>query len=98
MKDLFVVHHWSPEEISGRLRLEYHKPVISYATMYRAIYAGMFDETPLSHGARGAARRLRHPGKSRHTQQYTERRGSISISYDILERPAGAANRSRRGH
>ncbi|WP_423794151.1 IS30 family transposase [Megasphaera stantonii] len=58
----------------------------------------MFDETPSSHGFRGAIRRLRHRGKSRHTRQYTERRGLIPISLDISERLTGAANHSRRGH
>lgn len=98
VKNLFLVHHWSPEEIAGRLQLEHQKALLSYATIYRAIYAGMFDETSSSHGSRGAVRRLRHHGKSRHTRQYQERRGSIPISHDISERPAGAANRSRRGH
>ena len=77
VKNLFLVHHWSPEEIAGRLQLEHQKALLSYATIYRAIYAGMFDETSSSHGSRGAVHRLRHHGKSRHTRQYQERRGSI---------------------
>ena len=83
VRDLFIVHPWSPEEIASRLQLEHHKTVISYPTIYRANYAGMFDETPLSHGTRWAARHLRHRGKSRHARQYTERRGPLSTSYGI---------------
>lgn len=62
VKNLFLVHHGSPEEIAGRLQLEHQKALLSYATIYRAIYAGMFDETSSSHGSRGAVRRLRHHG------------------------------------
>ena len=97
VKNLFLVHHWFPEEFAGHLQLEHQKSILIYATIYRVIYVGMFDETPSSHGFRGAIRRLRHRGKSRHTRQYTERRGLIPISLNISERP-GAANRSRRGH
>ena len=38
VKHLFLDYQWSPEEIEGRLRLEYGKTVVSYQTIYRAIY------------------------------------------------------------
>ena len=57
----------------------------------------MFDEPHLSSGNRGAIRKLRHRGKSRHTKGYVERRGQIVISHDIDERPAVANERSRLG-
>ena len=98
VREKFLDHQWSPEQIAGRLALEHHKAVISYATIYRAIYSGMLDESRRSHGSRGVIRKLRHHGKSRHTKQYEERRGKIKISHEISQRPAGAANRSRRGH
>lgn len=98
VKRLFLDHQWSPEEIEGRLTLEYHHKVISYVTIYRAIYAGELDDKPLSHGNRGVIRKLRHHGKSRHVKGYVERRGKIRISHDISERPVGAEHRSRRGH
>ena len=41
---------------------------------------------------------MRHRGKSRHRKGYVENRGKIAISNDIADRPAGAQNRSRRGH
>ena len=37
VRPLFLDYQWSPEEIEGRLRLEYGKAVISYQTIYRAI-------------------------------------------------------------
>ena len=49
---------WSPEEIEGRLQLEYGKTVISYQTIYRAIYRGHFDDNSLSHGADRKSTRL----------------------------------------
>ena len=49
VKDKFLNHQWSPEEISGRLKYESGKCIISYNTIYRAIYSGMFDEENKSH-------------------------------------------------
>ena len=95
VKHLFLDYQWSPEEIEGRLRIEYGKTVISYQTIYRAIYRGHFDDNSLSHGARGVIRKLRHRGKKRHTKGYVENRGKISISHTIQERPKDANNRTR---
>lgn len=83
---------WSPEQISGRLKLEHSKLYISYATIYRAICSGMFDtdKERASQGNRGAVRKLRHRGKSRHTKKYIEQRGKIPISNNISDRPQEA--------
>lgn len=99
VKDKFLNHQWSPEQISGRLALEgsiYH---ISYSTIYRAIYAGLFDtpkHRPL-HQKKGMKRYLRHKGKPRHTQGRVDRRGSMDITHTIAERPMEANERSRIG-
>lgn len=79
----FLEWQWSPQQIAERLRLEHAKCVVSYATIYRAIYAGLFDtpEQRRSHGCRGAARKLRHHGKSRHTKDYEEHRGRFKASH-----------------
>ena len=37
VKNLFLVHHWSPEEIAGRLQLEHQKALLSYATVERCV-------------------------------------------------------------
>ena len=63
VKHLFLDYQWSPEEIEGRLRLEYGKALISYQTIYRAIYRARFDDK-LSHGARGVIHKLRHRGET----------------------------------
>lgn len=98
VKDRFLNHQWSPEQIAGRLKYEHGENVISYNTIYRAIYEGMFNEPNLSHGNRGAIRKLRHRGKSRHTKSYSEKRGKIRISHDISQRPQAANSRSEVGH
>ena len=47
VKKKFLEHQWSPEQIAGRLALERKRTVISYATIYRAIYSGTFDTGPV---------------------------------------------------
>lgn len=97
VKDLFLNHQWSPEQISARLKFENSSFTISYNTIYREIYNGKFDEKELSHGNRGAIRKLRHRGKSRHTKNYEEKRGKIRISNLITDRLEAANNRERLG-
>ena len=98
VKKLFLKYHWSPEQIAARLELEgYIK--ISYKTIYRAIYAGMFDtpEQRRSQGNRGAIRKLRHRGKPRRPKGYVSNRGKIPISHELKERPKEANERKRFG-
>ena len=66
VKDKFLNHQWSPGEIQGRLKLEHASMQISYVTIYRAIYSGVFNEPGLSHGNRGAVRII--PGKEARTK------------------------------
>lgn len=97
MRRLFLEEHWLPEQIAARLKLEGYPIQISYKTIYRAIYAGKFD-TPQqrrSKGNRGAIRHLRHKGKIRHIKNCAEKRGKISISHELKERPTQAAQRVR---
>ncbi len=84
VKDLYLNHQWSPEQISARLKFENSSFAISYNTIYREIYNGKFDETGLSRGNRGAIRKLRHRGKSRHTKNYEEKRGKHAVGNRLL--------------
>lgn len=99
VKKLFLELHWSPEQIAARLKLENYPIQISCKTIYRAIYAGMFDtpEQRRSKGNRGAIRHLRHRGKSRHSKNYEEKRGKIPISNELSARPDEANERIRLG-
>ena len=98
VKRLFLERHWSPEQIANRLKLE-GRANISYKTIYRAIYAGMFDtpEQKRSQGNRGARRKLRHRGKPRRPKGYVSNRGKIPISHELSERPVEANERTRLG-
>ncbi len=93
---LFLDLQWSPQQIASRLRLE-RTGRISYATIYRAIHAGIFDSLVQPDGHRSANRKLRHRGKSRHTKNYEEKRGRMAISHSIEERPKEGERRSRVG-
>jgi IS30 family transposase len=100
VRRLFLEEQWSPEQIAQRLRHEESEEQISYNTIYRGIYAGIFDtpEQRRSQGNRGAIRKLRHRGKTRHRKGSTETRGKIVISHRIEERPQEAENRTEIGH
>lgn len=98
VKNLFLNEQLSPEQIANRIQFEKAAVTISFNTIYRAIYRGDFNEPNLSSGHRGAVRKLRHKGKSRHTKNHIEKRGKISVTHTIHERPAAANNRSTVGH
>lgn len=98
IKKQFLNEQWSPEQIAARLKLEKSAYTISFNTIYRAIYRGDFNEKKGSHGHRGAIRKLRHKGKTRHTKTHIEKRGKISVTHTIHERPVEATNRSVLGH
>lgn len=97
---LFLQEQWSPEQISNRLIYENNVFRVSYPTIYRAIYAGLFDtpEQRRSEGNRGAVRKLRHRGKTRRRKGTIETRGKIVISNRIQERPKEADSRHVIGH
>lgn len=98
VRHLLLDQQWSPEQIDHRLKLEGNAIQISYSTIYRSIYLGDLEDTKLSHGQRGVARKLRHRGKSRHKKGHTENRGKMTISHPIEERPVEAQNRAELGH
>ncbi|HJJ48706.1 MAG TPA: IS30 family transposase [Methanocorpusculum sp.] len=97
VKDKYLNHHWSPEQISHRLKLENYPHSISTSTIYRGIYAGLFDAADKKPGQKGSKRFLRHKGKPRHKKGSVERRGKIPISHELNERPVEAELRSRLG-
>jgi len=96
VKSRFFVAQWSPEQIAGRLKEQYGHCIISYSTIYRAIYSGMLSEPGKSIAS--VIRKLRQRGKRRRKRTKEERRGKIVISYDINERPPEAQERTVVGH
>lgn len=94
---LIVDQHWSPEQISNRLKHEKNSIRISSVTIYRAINKGLFVcEREGRAKFRGFKGYLRHEGKTR-VKPGTEKRGKIRISHELSERPIEAAERSRIG-
>lgn len=98
VKEKFLDHQWSPEQIAGRLALEKHKKIISYNTIYRAIYNGILDDGHSRRTNRIIIRKLRHKGKKRLKHSHNEKRGTFPVSNPISSRPLSATNRSRKGH
>ncbi len=96
VKSLFLKEQWSPEQIAGRMKKE-GTFLISTNTIYRAIYAGMFDEPGYSRSRKGAKRYLRHKGKPRKGEKSKDGRGKMKISHELSERPKEANNRERIG-
>lgn len=97
---LFFEEQWSPEQISERLKLENSKFRISYNTIYRAIYSGMFNtlELRLKYMFNKAHRKLRHRGKRRKKDNTEETRGKFKVINTIHERPDEAEYRMEKGH
>lgn len=87
VREKFLEHQWSPEQISESLKPEHASFSISCSTIYRSIYASVFDTKAerKSKGNRGAIRKLRHRGKTRHTKDHTEKRGKIVISNNLSQ-------------
>lgn len=82
---------WSPEQISGRLRLKYGKSVIAHETIYRFIYSDEGAERKL-YLYLCKKKRARKRRGSRGTRQMIPNRTSIH------ERPTMIEKRSSFGH
>lgn len=75
-----------PEVIAARNKYDKSCFTISYKTIYRTIYNGLFDESNLNRG------------KTRHIKGYEERRGKIKIAQTIYECPIAANERPTSGY
>ena len=93
VKRLFLQKHWSPEQIQHRLRHEGCPHAISYATIYRGIYAGRFNDPDW---VKSGKQRLRHRGKKR-PRKGAVARGGFAIDHELSERPEIAEARGRLG-
>lgn len=81
---------WSPEQISGRAKLEKQEFTISYNTIYRAIESGVLPKS--------LKKQMRFKRKYNKKQRSGDKRGKILDTVNISKRPAGANNRTRYGH
>jgi len=86
---------WSPEQVSGRLKLEANQPIISHESIYRFIHAQIARTKDYSW------RRLLPRGKSK--RGFRGRKGGSPASFidgrvSISERPPEASDRNTPGH
>lgn len=98
VRRLFLDLQWSPEQISNRLKHENYPYSISYTTIYRAIYSGLFDEgRPKKR--KSVIMKLRRRGKKRKPKGWKETRGGIAnMEPSISRRPEAAMSREETGH
>lgn len=95
VKKLFFEKQWSPEQISHRIKLENKGHTISYNTIYRSIYRGLFNDG-FTKDSIGAKRKLRRKGKPKRSA--LDGRGVFSEAPRIHDRPIEAEKRSELGH
>jgi len=96
---LITAEQWSPEQIANRLALERNMPVVSYATIYRALRSGCMEPK----GKRKRNRQGRYP-----MQKHLRRKGwrgkgkghkpLAHIHQTIDERPKSVQDRKQFGH
>ena len=92
--------YWSPEQIAGRLRLDYPDNTrmhISHEAIYRCVYLNKARKT-LPHGIHHCLRRHR---PIRHGKRYSTRgqwRSQIKNARSIHDRPTEAEDRTVAGH
>ena len=94
--------HWSPEEISNRLRIEGDSLQISYSSIYRAIRSGLFDANKRA-ADRSRKKRfayyLRRKGRKKQGKGERNRQGQHYLTANrISDRPAEADTRAELGH
>jgi len=81
---------WTPEQISGRAKLEKQLFSISYNTIYRAVHSGIL---PID-----IKKKMRFMNKHKKHKSTNDNRGKIPNTVNISKRPNGCTNRSRFGH
>lgn len=92
VRDLLAMER-SPEQIAGRLTVEEGKPVISHESIYRYIHWHSYHyRTEEWHKLLPRKRRKRRSNSRRSEGP------AIPCRTPLCKRPAGAVNRSRRGH
>lgn len=97
---LIEKYQWSPEQISNRLKLENSDIQISYSSIYRAIYSGMFDPKKSHSYVKKQDRYLRFLRKKgkKYKKSADRRRVRFPDAPHISQRPQQANDRSCIGH
>ena len=98
VRELIQDNHWSPEQVSFRLKLEHNPICISYATIYRGIQSGMFDPKKCLKKNEKFSISLRRKGKKRRKNGKPSNRSCFKIPYTIAQRPTEVEDRSVLGY
>jgi len=94
-----LILDWSPEQISGWLRVHYpnnESMRVSHETIYRSLFIqarGVLKKELMDH-----LRSKRRMRRSRHASEHGHSRGQIVDAVSIRERPAEAEDRAIPGH
>jgi IS30 family transposase len=94
-----LILDWSPEQISGWLKIEYpddQSMHVSHETIYRSLFIqarGVLKKELMDH-----LRSKRRMRRSRHFSEHGHSRGQIVDAVSIRERPAEAEDRAIPGH
>lgn len=96
IKDKFLNHQWSPEQIAGRLQRE-GSWCVSYVTIYRAIHARLFNKKNMPKGYLGAQRHLRHGGHTGRNSHAARLKDRYRDARPLSSRPDIANQKGRIG-
>ena len=94
-----LILDWSPEQISGWLKIHYpnnESMRVSHETIYRSLFIqarGVLKKELMDH-----LRSKRRMRRSRHASEHGQSRGQIVDAISIRERPAEAEDRAIPGH
>jgi IS30 family transposase len=94
-----LIRDWSPEQISGWLKIRYpddESMRVSHETIYRSLFVqarGVLKKELWGHLR--SKRRIR---RSRHSRIFKDSRGQIADAISIRERPAEVEDRAIPGH
>jgi len=91
-----LILDWSPEQISGWLKIEYPDDQSMHVTIYRSLFIqarGVLKKELLGH-----LRSKRRMRRSRHFSEHGHSRGQIVDAVSIRERPAEAEDLAIPGH
>ena len=99
IRHLIEDEYWSPEQIQHRLALENNPLQLSFITIYRAIWAGVYDpKRKYLRKQERFAYHLRRKGKRKRKNGTDVRQGRILNAVSISERPDEANDRASLGH
>ena len=90
-----LMRSWSPEQVSGHLKREAGKPVISYESIYRFVYSQITRENNFGWRQYLPRRKAKRGWRGRKGGSSTV---TIAKRRPLAERPAEAADRQTPGH